>query len=51
MPDDDSPSEPWVVPIEDHLDLHAYRPRDIPEVVADYLDAAAARVTDAWSRV
>ena len=30
-----------VVPIEDHLDLHTFRPRDIPEVVESYLEAAA----------
>ncbi|UCE85534.1 MAG: Smr/MutS family protein [Deltaproteobacteria bacterium] len=43
-PDDDSPfgPEPVVVPIEDALDLHPFAPREIPEVVADYLDAAAA---------
>jgi dsDNA-specific endonuclease/ATPase MutS2 len=35
--------EPHVVPIEDHLDLHPFRPRDIPDVVRDYLDAAVAR--------
>ena len=31
------------IPIEDALDLHAFAPRDIPAVVADYLDAAHAR--------
>ena len=30
------------VPIEGELDLHAFSPRDIPSVVADYVDAAAA---------
>jgi DNA-nicking Smr family endonuclease len=28
------------VPIESSLDLHAFHPRDIPNVVADYIDAA-----------
>lgn len=28
------------VPIEDHLDLHAFAPRDIPSVVEDYVNAA-----------
>ena len=30
------------VPIEGEIDLHAFAPRDIPSVVADYIDAAAA---------
>jgi DNA-nicking Smr family endonuclease len=29
------------VPIESALDLHAFRPRDIPSVVDEYLRAAA----------
>ena len=28
------------IPIEDSLDLHAFAPRDIPSVVADYVTAA-----------
>lgn len=41
---DDDPfgDAPVVVPIEDALDLHPFAPRDIPDVVADYLDAAQA---------
>jgi DNA-nicking Smr family endonuclease len=41
---DDPPfgDDPVVVPIEDALDLHPFAPRDIPDVVADYLDAAHA---------
>lgn len=31
------------VPIEEALDLHAFHPRDIPEVVAAYLEEAARR--------
>jgi hypothetical protein len=34
------------IPIEDHLDLHVFRPRDVPDVVRDYLDAAAERGFD-----
>jgi dsDNA-specific endonuclease/ATPase MutS2 len=34
--------EPVRIPIERELDLHAFAPRDIPQVVADYIDAAAA---------
>jgi dsDNA-specific endonuclease/ATPase MutS2 len=30
------------VPIEGSLDLHPFQPRDIPSVVAEYVDAAAA---------
>ena len=30
------------VPIEGEIDLHAFAPRDIPSVVAEYIDAAAA---------
>ena len=28
------------VPIEDSIDLHTFRPRDIPSVVAEYVQAA-----------
>ncbi len=31
------------VPIEDSLDLHSFFPRDVPDVVSDYLDAARRR--------
>lgn len=30
--------KPIVIPIEDSLDLHAFAPREIPSVVAEYLD-------------
>lgn len=30
------------IPIEDSLDLHAFRPRDVRAVVDDYIDAAWA---------
>jgi dsDNA-specific endonuclease/ATPase MutS2 len=30
------------IPIEHELDLHSFAPSDIPLVVADYVDAAAA---------
>jgi len=33
--------DPHRVPIEDHLDLHAFAPRDIPSVVEAYIEAAA----------
>ena len=31
---------PVVLPIEDWIDLHAFAPRDVPSVVASYLEAA-----------
>jgi dsDNA-specific endonuclease/ATPase MutS2 len=34
--------EPVRIPIERELDLHAFAPADIPSVVAEYVDAAAA---------
>ena len=34
--------DPVHVPIEGELDLHAFTPRDIPSVVSEYIDAAAA---------
>ena len=40
--------EPVRIPIEHELDLHAFAPRDIPHVVADYIDAAVAA---GWSEV
>ncbi len=30
------------VPVTDSIDLHTFPPRDIPEIVAGYLDEAAA---------
>jgi DNA-nicking Smr family endonuclease len=37
-PDDELPDSPLRIPIEDALDLHAFAPRDVASVVADYLD-------------
>jgi len=34
--------DPHRVPIEDHLALHAFAPRDIPSVVDAYIEAAAS---------
>jgi dsDNA-specific endonuclease/ATPase MutS2 len=34
--------DPVRIPIEAELDLHAFAPRDIPSVVQEYVDAAAA---------
>lgn len=38
-PDDD----PVPLPIEDALDLHAFRPQDVRDVLLDYLEEAHAR--------
>jgi DNA-nicking Smr family endonuclease len=34
--------DPHRLPIEDHIDLHAFAPRDIPSVVDAYIEAAAS---------
>jgi dsDNA-specific endonuclease/ATPase MutS2 len=34
--------EPTRAPIEDTLDLHTFSPRDVADVVAEYLEAARA---------
>jgi DNA-nicking Smr family endonuclease len=34
---DDPPPDPVVLPIEDWIDLHAFAPRDVASVVAEYL--------------
>jgi dsDNA-specific endonuclease/ATPase MutS2 len=39
MSDPEAPFvDPIVIPIEDHLDLHPFRPKDIPSVVEEYLE-------------
>lgn len=30
--------DPVLIPIEDHLDLHPFRPKEIPSVVEEYLE-------------
>jgi dsDNA-specific endonuclease/ATPase MutS2 len=43
VPDaNDHPDHPIHLPLEAEIDLHAFAPRDIPSVVAEYIDAAAA---------
>ncbi|NOZ79717.1 MAG: Smr/MutS family protein [Acidobacteria bacterium] len=34
--------EPVRIPIEDFIDLHPFPPKDIPDVVRDYIEAAHA---------
>jgi DNA-nicking Smr family endonuclease len=41
-PPDDT-DEPVQLPIEDWLDLHSFRPADVPSVVEEYLAEAQAR--------
>ncbi len=44
MPSDDEyqpdPDQPFVVPIEDVLDLHSVSPKDVEDVVHEYLSEA-----------
>jgi dsDNA-specific endonuclease/ATPase MutS2 len=35
------PPVPRRIPIEDHIDLHAFLPKEIPSVVAEYLEEAS----------
>jgi DNA-nicking Smr family endonuclease len=39
---DDPLDDPIELPIEDAIDLHYFVPREIPDVVVSYLEAAAA---------
>ena len=39
----DPSDEPVALPIEDSLDLHSFRPADVPSVVDEYLREAQAR--------
>ena len=43
-PEEQDPSElldqPIELPITDVLDLHSFRPSEVPDLVRDYLDAA-----------
>jgi DNA-nicking Smr family endonuclease len=43
MNDDDDTDDLFVVPIEDSLDLHTFLPRDIPDAVEGYLEAAVEK--------
>lgn len=43
--DDEVPdeNEPVVMPIEDSIDLHTFAPREVGDVVREWLDACAGR--------
>jgi dsDNA-specific endonuclease/ATPase MutS2 len=36
-------TEPAELPIEDNIDLHTFQPRDIPDLVEEYLDQAVKK--------
>ncbi len=40
MVSDMYPEETVVLPIEDTLDLHTFQPREVKELLEDYLEAA-----------
>jgi DNA-nicking Smr family endonuclease len=42
-PEREGPGQVVVMPIEDCIDLHTFQPRDVPDVVQSYLEAAAER--------
>ncbi len=42
-PPADAPGEPIEVPIGDVLDLHSFRPAEVPDLVRHYLDEAYVR--------
>jgi DNA-nicking Smr family endonuclease len=42
VPEDPEGEEPFALPLTGELDLHAFSPRDIPSVVAEYVRACRA---------
>jgi DNA-nicking Smr family endonuclease len=41
--EEEPPPDEVVLPIEDVIDLHSFPPREVADVVRDYLDAACER--------
>jgi DNA-nicking Smr family endonuclease len=41
--DDSQESDPAELPIDGVLDMHTFKPEEVPELVQDYLDECAAR--------
>lgn len=41
--DDELDTEAMELPIDGILDLHTFRPRDVPELIGDYLDECRRR--------
>jgi DNA-nicking Smr family endonuclease len=39
----EDPQSPLVLPIEDSLDLHTFQPREVKELLNDYLEAACEK--------
>ncbi len=37
------PEQPFVMPVEDSIDLHPFPPRDVPDVVDAYLESASEK--------
>ena len=42
-PQDEWREEPIVVPIESSMDLHTFQPREVKDLLDDYLEAASAK--------
>ena len=42
-PQDEWQEEPIVVPIESSIDLHTFQPREVKDLLDDYLEAASAK--------
>ena len=41
--------EPIILPIEDVLDLHTFRPQDVPDLLDDYLNPGGRLIIGPWA--